>query len=127
MHSDKWSPVASLAAGLCLLEVEPAVSALRFVGLGFLLDFTVLVVVFLALTGIFLWTLARDRPYHRDPWPGRLAWAGLAGVLAGVWVAAPVGWAGLALLAGAAIRNQLLVARLSERRRRARETNRRSG
>lgn len=127
MHADKWSPVASLVAGLCLLEVEPVLEALRFVGLGFLLDVTVLVVLFLALTGVVLWSVARDRLYHRDPWPGRLGWAGLVAVLAGVWVVDPVGWAGLALLAGAVIRNRVLLGRMSERRRRARETNRRLG
>lgn len=127
MHMDKWSPVACLFVALCLLQVGPVVDAVRGVGLGFFLDLPVLLSVFVGLAAVVLWSLANDRMYHRNPWPGRLAWAAAALVLAGVWTVPSVGWSGAALLAGAATWNQVLIGRLSERKRRARELNRRLG
>lgn len=127
MHMDKWSPVVCLFVALCLLEVGPVVDAVHSVGLGFFLDLPVLVSVFIGLAAVVLWSLANDRLYHRNPWPGRLTWAAAALVLAGVWTVPPVGWAGAMLIAGAATWNQVLIGRLSERKRRARELNRRLG
>lgn len=127
MHMDKWSPVACLFVALCLLQVGPVVGAVRGVGLGFVLDLPVLLSVFVGLAVVVLWSLVSDRMYHRDPWPGRLTWAAAALVLAGVWTVPPVGWTGAVLLAGAAAWNQVLIGRLSERKRRARELNRRLG
>lgn len=125
MHADKWSPAASVFVALCLLEVEPALTAVRVVGLEFLLKVAVLVPIFAGCVGLVLWTLAYDRKYHRDPWPGRLTWAAAALVLGGFWTFEPMAWAGAGLLAGAATWNQVLVGRLNERRRRAREVGKR--
>lgn len=125
MHADKWSPVASLFVALCLLEVEAALEVVRFLGLDFFLKVAVLVPFFAGFVGLVVWTLGYDRTYHRNPWPVRLTWIAAALVLGGFWTLAPLAWAGVALLAGAAVWNQVLVGRLNEQRRRAREVGRR--
>lgn len=127
MHTDKWAPVASLFFALCLLEVEPALEAVRFVGLDFFLKVAVLVPFFVGSVGLTLWTLGYDRTYHRNPWPVRLTWIAAALVLGGFWTVEVVAWIGVALLAGAAVWNQVLVGGLNERRRRAREVGKRLG
>lgn len=127
MHADKWAPVGSIVAGLCLLEVGPVTATVSAVGLGFVLDDAILLPLLVALLGATIWTLAIDRRYHRSPWPSRLAWLSAALIVAGHWTPAAVGWAGVVALAGAAAWNRVLVGRLSERRRRAREVGQRLG
>lgn len=127
MHTDKWSPLAAVFVALCLLEVGAALEVVRFLGLDFFLKVAVLVPLFAGFVSLVIWTLAYDRTYHRNPWPGRLTWLAAALVLGGFWTVELVAWAGVAVLAGAVVWNQVLVGRLSERRRRAREVGRRLG
>lgn len=127
MHSDKWAPAAAVLAALCLLAPGPVASLLTATGLGFLLDPWISLPLYVATAGVTIWTLAIDRRFHRSPLPSRMAWAAAVLVPAGHWTLAAVGWAGAILLAAAAIRNQVLVGRLTGRAARAREASRRLG
>lgn len=124
MHAEKWAPVAVVFFGLCLLGMGPVVELVRAIGLGVVLDPVLLLPLLGTAFALTLWALANDRVYHRERGPGRLTWfaAGLA--LAGHWLLEPLLWAAVAAVAVAAAWNLVLVARLSERRRRARETGR---
>lgn len=127
MHEDKWAPWGSVFLALCLVAWGPLVDLLAALGLGGLLEPTVLLPSLALLLGVTLWSLATDRRYHRDPIPSRLAWAGTALIFAGHWLAAPAVWAGAALVGGAAVWNRRSVAGLSRERARAREADRRLG
>ena len=124
MHAEKWGPAATAFFALCLLEVGPVVDLLRSLGLGVLLDEVILLPLLGAALALSLWALANDRVYHRERGPGRLTWLAAALALAGHWLFAPLLWAAIVALAAAAVWNQVLVGRLSERRRRAREAGR---
>lgn len=124
MHAEKWAPAAAAVVALCLLEVGPALAVVSALGLDVLLAEVILLPLLAAFLGLTLWALASDRTYHRDRGPTRLGWAAAALLLPGAWLFAPVAWLGLVLLAAAAAWNLVLLGRLSERRRRARETGR---
>lgn len=121
MHADKWGPAGSIFVALCVLDVGPAVALVAAVALEGLLIDPILLPLLAALLGATLWSLAVDRRYHRNPWTSRLAWVAAALTFGGGWAYPPAAWAGIVLLAGAVAYNQVLVGRLSERRRRARE------
>lgn len=121
MHADKWGPAGSIFVALCLLDVGPAVAVVAAVALDGLLTDAILLPLLAALLGATIWSLAVDRRYHRNPWTSRTAWLAAALMFGGAWVHPAAVWAGIALLAGAAVYNQVLVGRLPERRRRARE------
>lgn len=127
MHADKWAPWSAVFFALCLADVGPLVDLLAALGLEGLADPTVLLPLLALLLGVTLWSLSTDRRYHRDPLPSRLAWAGTAAIFAGHWLAAPVTWAGAALVAGATFLNRRGVAGLSPERARSREVDRRLG
>lgn len=127
MHTDKWAPPAGAFVALCLLEFGPVLEVVRFLGLDFLLKVAVLVAIFAGLAALAVWTLAYDRTYHRNPWPVRLTWLAGALVLGGFWTVEAAAWAGVGLLLAAPVWNRVLVGRLSERRRRARDVGRRLG
>lgn len=127
MHADKWAPAASVFVALCLLEVDAAVAVVAALALDGLLVDPILLPLLAALLGVTLWSFAVDRRYHRNRWTSRLGWAAAGLMFGGAWVhPAPV-WLGTALLVAAAAFNQVLVSRLSERRRRAREVGQRLG
>lgn len=124
MHAEKWAPLATLLVVLCLLEFGPAIALLSFLGLEVLVAEVVLVPAVAGGFGVSLWAFVSDRRYHRNRGPTRLAWVAAALVLGGYWAAPILAWTGTVLLAGAAAWNLVLVARLSERRARAREAGR---
>lgn len=127
MHEDKWAPWGSVFLALCLVGWGPLVDLMAAVGLGGLLQPTVLLALLALLLGATLWSLATDRRYHKAPGPSRTAWAGTALIFAGHWLAAAAVWVGAALVAGAAVWNRREVAGLSRERARAREADRRVG
>lgn len=127
MHADKWGPAGSVFVALCALEVGPAVAVVSAVALDGLLIDPILLPLLAALLGVTLWSLAVDRRYHRNPWTSRLAWIAAALLFGGVWLHPAPAWVGMALLAAAAVHNQVLVGQLSDRRRRAREVGQRLG
>ncbi len=127
MHADRWAPWSSVVFALFLTDAGPVVDLATAVGLGALLEPTVLLPLLALLLGTTLWSLATDRRYHRDPSPARLTWAGAALVFAGHWLATAAIWLGAALVAAAAVWNRRAVAGLSAERARAREVDRRLG
>jgi len=124
MHAEKWAPAAAVFTALCLVGLGPVTGLVSTLGLGVILTEVILVPLLAACLGLTLWALATDRTYHRERGPTRLVWAAAAVMLGGYWLLEPLVWVGIALVAGAAVWNQVLVGRLSERRRRAREAGR---
>lgn len=124
MHAEKWAPAAAVFTALCLVGLDPVIGLVSTLGLGVILTEVILVPLLAACLGLTLWALATDRTYHRERGPTRLVWAAAAVMLGGYWVLESLVWVGIALVAAAAAWNQVLVGRLSERRRRARETGR---
>lgn len=124
MHAEKWAPFGAVFVALCLLEVGPAVAIVSALALDVLLAEVILLPLLAALLGVTIWALAEDRAYHRDRGPTRVAWASAALLLGGWWLFVPAAWLGIVLVAAAGAWNLVLVGRLSERRRRARETGR---
>jgi len=127
VHSDKWAPVAAMLAAVCLLAPGPVASFLTATGLGVLLDPWISLPLYVATAGVTIWTLAIDRRFHRSHLPSRMAWAAAVLVPVGHWTLVVVGWVGVILMAAGAIRNQVLVGRLTGRAARAREASRRLG
>mgnify|MGYP006298581193 CR=1 FL=1 len=127
MRRETWAPAGAVLSALCLLELGPITGFLRSVGGGFLLELWIVLPLLALFLAVTLWTLATDRRYHRSPAPSRLSWAATA-LMAGGWgLWKPAAWAGVALLAGAAVWNVVLVRRLTGRRARAREVGRKLG
>lgn len=127
MHADKWAPAGAVFVALCLLDVGPAVALVSVVALEGLLTEAILLPLLGVMLGATAWSLAIDRRYHKDPWPSRLGWTGAALTFGGYWLHPLAVWAGVVALAAAAVRNQVLVGRLSARRARAREVGRELG
>ena len=127
MHADRWAPWTAVVLALFLTGAGPVVDVASSLGLGPLLEPTVLLPLLALVLGVTLWSLATDRRYHREPVPSRLAWAGAVLIFAGHWLAGPAIWAGAALVAGAAVWNRREVGGLSRERARAREVDRRLG
>lgn len=124
MHAEKWAPFGAVLVALCLLEFGPVTTVLSALGLGVLLADVILLPLLVALAAVTIWALAEDRAYHRERGPTRVAWASAVLLLGGWWLLEPAAWLGVVLVAAAAVWNLVLVGRLSERRRRARETGR---
>lgn len=124
MHAEKWAPAAAVVTALCLVGLDPVTGLVSTLGLGVILTEVILVPLLAAFLGLTLWALATDRTYHRERGPTRLVWAAAAVMLGGYWVLESLLWVGIALVVAAAAWNQVLVGRLTERRRRAREAGR---
>lgn len=127
MHADRWAPWSAVFFAVCLTGAEPVTGLVTALGLGPLLEPTVLLPLLALLLGVTQWSLATDRRYHRDPNPSRTAWAGTALVFAGHWLAPALTWTGALLVAGATVWNRREIAGLSPERARAREADRRLG
>lgn len=100
-HAEKWGPLGAIFAAACCLGLTWLVSLVTALGAGFLIRDSILMpllVVFLAVT---VWGLSRS--YRRHSWAAPLV-AGSSGavlLLAGIFTARPLSYAGIALLIAA--------------------------
>ena len=103
------SSLGSIIVGACCLGLTPVIALLTAMGAGFLINDAILIPLLVLFLGFSIWSLKSSRQKHRLNGPLYLGIGSSVVAFVGLWVFAPISYAGFAGLIGASVWDLVIV------------------
>lgn len=103
------SSLGSVVVGACCLGLTPVIATLTAMGAGFLINDAILIPLLVLFLGFSIWSLKVSRQKHGQKGPLYLGIGCSVVAFVGLWVFAPVSYAGFAGLVGASVWDLVMV------------------
>lgn len=107
------SSLGSISVGACCLGLTPIIAALTAIGAGFLINDAILIPLLLVFLGLSVWSLSSSGKRHGQNGPLYLGIGSSIIAFVGLWLFAPISYAGFAGLMGASVWDLVMVRKQS--------------